>query len=62
MLREVHPSVTSRNLLLPVQVLKVAIPELVCPNEPPGLCVPDVLQLVEPLLNAHPPHTSQCSQ
>jgi len=71
---KIHPSVTARNLLFPVQILEVAVPEsvqsfgiimtlrrvgsLINTNKPPRLRITNVLQLMKPLFDTHPPHAA----
>lgn len=52
-LRVVDPSMSARNLLLGVQLLKVSVAELVSANKPPILGITNVGQLPEPLLKSN---------
>jgi hypothetical protein len=59
MLRKVDPTVSTRYLLLWVQVLKVSVAELVRTNETTRLGIADILHLAPPLSQPDPSNASQ---
>lgn len=60
-LGKVYPSMPTRNLLCPVQILKVTVAEAVGANKTPRFGVADGLELVEPLFEAYAAHRPDCA-